>query len=230
MKTYRAVIFDLFGTLIDDMTNPEANRLVHVQSRNEMADALGVDREDFAKEWTDVTTERMAGIFPSTKAAISHVCGRLGVEPGEDVITDVAESRIEYTQSFMSPRRGVVETLSTLRDRGFKVGLISNCMEEVSRLWDSTPFAPLFDVAILSIDVKLAKPDRRIYELAAERLGVAAKECLYVGDGSDGELSGAERVGMTAVLMRAPYDQADGNRQGWEGKRISSISEVLGLV
>ena len=230
MKKYKAVIFDLFGTLIDDMTNPEANLLVHVQSRNEMADALGVNREDFAKEWTGATNERMAGIFPSTKVALSQVCGRLGAEPGEDVITTVAESRIEYTQSFMSPRRGVVETLSTLRGRGFKVGLISNCMEEVSRLWDSTPFASLFDVVILSIDVRLAKPDRRIYELAAERLGVEATECLYVGDGSDGELTGAARVGMTAVLMRAPYDQEDGGREGWEGERISRIAEVLGLV
>ena len=83
---------------------------------------------------------------------------------------------------------------------------------------------------ILSFEVGMAKPDPRIYALAAERLGVNAKDCLYVGDGSDGELSGAERAGMTAVLMRAPYDQEDGERQGWEGRRISGIAEVLGLV
>ena len=53
MKTYKAVIFDLYGTLIDELMHPEANRLVYVQKRNEMADALGVDREGFAKEWTN---------------------------------------------------------------------------------------------------------------------------------------------------------------------------------
>ena len=53
MKTYKAVIFDLYGTLIDELMHPEANRLVYVQKRNEMADALGVDRDEFAKEWTD---------------------------------------------------------------------------------------------------------------------------------------------------------------------------------
>ena len=53
MKTYKAVIFDLYGTLIDELMHPEANRLVYVQNRNEMADVLGVDRDEFAKEWTD---------------------------------------------------------------------------------------------------------------------------------------------------------------------------------
>ena len=87
-------------------------------------------------------------------------------------------------------------------------------------MWDSTALAPLFDVAVLSFDVGMAKPDPRIYELATERLGVAANDCLYVGDGSDGELSGAAQAGMTAVLMRAPDDQADGNREGWEGREF----------
>ena len=66
--------------------------------------------------------------------------------------------------------------------------------------------------------------------MAVEGLGVAAEECLYVGDGTSNELSGAQRAGMTAVLMRAPYDQADGSRESWDGARISDIREVLGLL
>ena len=230
MKTYKAVIFDLYGTLIDELMHPEANRLVYVQKRNEMADALGVDKEGFAKEWTDAFYERMAGVFPSTKAVLTHICKRLGVEPSEDRIAAGVNNRYEYVRSCLSPRSGVVETLAALRDRGYQVGLISNCTEEVSRLWDSTPLAPLFDVAVLSFDVGMAKPDPRIYQLATERLGVGANDCLYVGDGSDGELSGAAQAGMTAVLIRAPDDQANGNREGWTGARISSIPSVLDLI
>ena len=230
MKTYKAVILDLYGTLIDELMHPEANRLVYVQKRNEMADVLGVDKEEFAKEWTDAFYERMAGVFPSTKAVLTHICSRLGVEPSEERIAAGVTNRYEYVRSCLSPRSGVVETLAALRDRGYKVGLISNCTEEVSRLWDSTTFAPLFDVSVLSFDVGMAKPDPRIYELATERLGVAANDCLYVGDGSDGELSGAEEAGMTSVLMRAPDDQTDGNREGWTGARISSIPDVVNLI
>ena len=230
MRTYKAVIFDLYGTLIDELMHPEANRLVYVQKRNEMADTLGVDREGFAREWVNIFYERMAGVFPSTEAALRHICSKLGVEASEDRIASSAKTRLEYSRNSIVPRPGVVETLEALRDRGYKVGLISNCTEEVSRLWDSTPFAPLFDVAVLSFDVRMAKPDPRIYELATERLGVDGNDCLYVGDGSDGELSGAAQAGMTAVLMRAPDDDADGSRESWEGKRISSISEVLELI
>ena len=108
--------------------------------------------------------------------------------------------------------------------------LISNCSEEVSATWNSTPFAPLVDTAVLSYDVRLAKPDPRIYQMAVEGLGVAAEECLYVGDGTSNELSGASKTGMTAVLIRAPYDDKDGARESWDGTRISDIREVLGLL
>ena len=230
MKTYQAVIFDLFGTLIDELMHPEVNRRVYVQKRNEMADALGVDRDEFAEEWSGALIQRMAGIFSSTEESLVHICRRLGVEASEESVARSARIRFEYSRDSLVPRPGVAETLSALKDRGYKVGLISNCTEEVCRLWESTPLAPLFDVAVLSFDVGLVKPDPRIYELATERLGVDGKDCLYVGDGSDGELSGAAQAGMTAVLMRAPDDEADGNRQGWEGKRISRIAEVLELV
>ena len=222
MKAYEAVIFDLFGTLIDLPDYPE--------NRDEMADVLGVDGDKFAREWADAMHELMTGGFSSIEAALIHICGRLGVNPGEDRIRASARLRLEFSRDSIIPRPGVVETYAALNSRGYRVGLISNCMEEVSLVWESTLFASMFDVAILSFDVGLAKPDPRIYALAAERLGVEAKDCLYVGDGSDGELSGAEQAGMTAVLMRASYDEADGDRQSWEGRRISSIAEVLGLV
>ena len=120
--------------------------------------------------------------------------------------------------------------MSTLKRSGYKIGVISNCSEEVSRLWSTTPFGPLADTAVLSSDVGLSKPDPRIYELATQELGVQAEQCLYVGDGSSSELTGASKVGMTAVLMRAPNDAADGDRQGWHGEKISTIPGVLGLL
>ena len=226
---YGAVVFDLWGTLVDELTYPEANRLVYRQKTDETADLLGLDRDAFADAWAAGAAERLVGAF-STEGALLHICGRLGVEPDAGRLRAAVEVRFEYARGALSPRPGTVETLSTLRDLGCRVGLISNCFEEVSVLWGSTPFAPLVDTAVLSYDVRLAKPDPRIYEMAVEGLGVAAEECLYVGDGTSNELSGAEKAGMTAVLMRAPYDQADGARENWAGERISDVREVLGLL
>ena len=48
----------------------------------------------------------------------------------------------------------------------------------------------------MSCDVKLKKPDIRIYELCAGKLNVKPEECLYVGDGGSNELSAAITAGM----------------------------------
>ena len=181
----------------------------------------------------------MVGGFSSTEGALMDACRMLGVEPSQDRIRAGAELRYAYTRDALSPRPGTVETISTLKDSGCRVGLISNCGEEVSRLWHSTPFAPLVDAAVLSFDAGLAKPDPRIYDLAVGRLGgrevstlaPAAKGRDDIGDGirrCELRLC-ASRAGMTAVLMRAPYDQADGGREGWKGETISDIRDVFGL-
>ena len=228
-KKYRAVVFDLWGTLVDDLTYPEANRLIYRRKTDETADLLGLDRDAFAAAWAEGAGERLVGAF-STEGALLHICRELGAEPDAARLRAAVEVRFDYVRGALSPRPGTVETLSTLRDLGCGVGLISNCSEEVSAMWGSTPFAPLVDPAVLSYDARLAKPDPRIYEMAVEGLGVAAEECLYVGDGTSNELSGASKAGMTAVLMRAPYDQADGARESWDGMRIADVREMLGLL
>ena len=230
VNRYEAVVFDLWGTLVDELTHPEAHRIVYRRKTDETADLLGVDRDDFASAWSATAPDRMVGRHPSTDATLSHICGQLGAEPGDDRIRAAAQIRYEYVRGALSPRPGAVETMSTLKQSGYRVGLISNCTEEVSLLWRSTPFAPLVDTAVLSFDAGLAKPDPRIYDLAVSGLGVRAERCLYVGDGSDGELSGAAQAGMTAVLIRAPYDRADGSREAWAGEAISAIPGVLELL
>ena len=151
-------MFDLWGTLVDELTYPEANRLVYRQKVDETADLLGLDRDAFADAWAAGAGERLVDIF-STEGALLHICGRLGVEPDAGRLRAAVDVRFEYVRGALSPRPGTVETLATLRALGYRVGLISNCSEEVSALWSSTPFAPLVDTAVLSYDVRLAKPD-----------------------------------------------------------------------
>ena len=71
--------------------------------------------------------------------------------------------------------------------------MISVCSGDVEDVWDETPLAPHFDDVVLSCAVGLRKPDPAIYQLACERLGVEPEECLFVGDGANDELAGAER-------------------------------------
>ncbi len=123
-----------------------------------------------------------------------------------------------------------METLARLCDAGLRTGLISNCNSDTSDLWSSTPFAVLFDAVLLSCDVGMRKPDPGIYTLASKRLGVAPRDCLFIGDGGSNELTGATKVGMDAVLIRAPDDTENGDREDWQGTRISSVNEVFDLI
>ena len=63
-----------------------------------------------------------------------------------------------------------------------------------------------------------------------DRLAVLPDECLYVGDGGSMELTGASALGMDVVLIRTPYDTVNGDREEWQGTRISSLNEVVSLV
>ena len=101
-------------------------------------------------------------------------------------------------------------------------------------LWSQTPFAALIDTALFSSREKLCKPDAALYLRACERLGVTPEQCLYVGDGNSRELSGAQAVGMTAVLIAVPgevhYDYGQLEAASWQGMRIAALKDLMDLV
>jgi putative hydrolase of the HAD superfamily len=79
----------------------------------------------------------------------------------------------------------------------------------------------------------MKKPDPRIYDLVCRQLGVEPDRCLYVGDGSSRELTGAREVGMTPILISVPTDQYFVEREDaseWTGPVVESLSEVLDFV
>ena len=76
----------------------------------------------------------------------------------------------------------------------------------------------------------MRKPDPRIYRIACERLGVEAGQCLFVGDGANDELPGAERVGMGAVQLRIPGEALAPEAVAWTGRQVASLGGVLAIA
>jgi len=228
---YKAVIFDLFGTLVPNMSLTE-HRAILVR----MAHLLSAPTDDFVQLWFDTFNERCTGIFQTPDDNVEYICRTLGMSVNETQVELAARIRFDYAVQSTIPRPDAIETLTRLKSKGLKTGLITDCSAEAPAIWKSTPFAPLIDVAIFSCLVGLKKPDPRIYRLAAEQLGSEPQNCLYVGDGSSQELSGASQIGMYAVLLRLPdEDGADAHRidnedEEWCGPTISSLTEVLTLI
>jgi hypothetical protein len=94
-------------------------------------------------------------------------------------------------------------------------------------LWHGSPLGAMVDVHVFSCTEGVMKPDRRIFEVATTRLGVEANECIYIGDGADDELEGAQAVGMDAILLR-PGDTSPPQRLS--GPELASLSQVLTVL
>jgi putative hydrolase of the HAD superfamily len=217
----RAVVFDLWHTLA--LWPEEESRRFRLRW----------------SAWLDVEPERLDEVWHANGAyerretgpivdAVAAVHDALGSDADVD---EVVAWRIDMARRVLVPVAGAVAALVELRARGIRLGLVSNCTEEVALVWGESPFAELFDAAVFSATAACMKPDPRIYERVLAELDVSAAEALFVGDGANDELAGARRVGMTPVLLvhggGAPlWDDL----ASWDGERIESIPRVLALV
>ena len=225
---FQAVIFDLFGTLVDDFAASVG------QTYTELAKALQVPVEQFMPLWRQTTKMRSDGTFQTVEAGIEHVCGIMGLRVGAEEMTKAVEIRLEQARRALEPRPEAVATLARLRDDGYKTGLLSNCSVEIPIVWPQTLFADLIDPAVFSCRARLMKPDPRIYQLACERLGVRPEDCLYIADGENHELAAATKVGLHSVLVRNP-SRDNGSEvlreaREWQGTAISSLPEAITLL
>jgi len=215
---YRAVIFDLWQTLVP----------WPVEGAQRMYDGLaahfGADSARFKELWLGGRRARELGPM---EPHLRTLADELGSE--SDLAVAVALRR-DWTREHLVPRRDAVPTLEELRRRGHRLGMISACTEEVPEIWDATPLGGLFVSTVFSCSVGVSKPDRRIYDICREELGVETSECLFVGDGANDELSGAERAGMTAVQLRAPGETLTVEGERWDGAYVERLSEVLELA
>ena len=227
---YTAVIFDLFGTLVDNPAYLGSGRGGWDSMMGSVADALGIEFETYRRVWSETEDQRYTGIYATMDEYLGHVCQCAGVPVLPEGIAKALAIRQEYFRAIASLREDTLQTLTHLRGSGYKIGLISDCVLEDAQNWPRTPMAPLVDAAVLSCEVGLRKPDSRIYQMVCDQLGVRPADCLYVGDGESGELTGAVGVGMDAVLIRAPYDTNRGDRENWRGVGIAHLEEVLELV
>ncbi|MBI3743590.1 MAG: HAD family hydrolase [Chloroflexi bacterium] len=224
---YRAVIFDLFGTLVHSF-----NIQQHAQHLQKVAGTLGVPTPGLRELWDKSRRNRETGRFPSVADNLRFICRELQIDADEQRVEAAARAYLEFARAAFRIRDDATATLEALKKRGHRTGLISDCGPHVPALWAATPLARLVDTPVFSSLERVKKPDARIYQLACKRLDVQPSECLYVGDGGSHELTGASAVGMTAVQVAAvPKDDSliiDG--ETWAGKRIETLREVLELV
>jgi putative hydrolase of the HAD superfamily len=222
----KAIIFDLFHTLTSLEVSGAPGRST--------AEMLGVDRDVWNRFWMADPDDYVLG-HTDIVVPVGRIARQLNPQVTEEQIRAAVAARYgRFHHALTHIEAETVNGLKGLREMGYRLGLISNCGEDEAKPWPESPLAPLFDAVLFSCEVKLKKPDRRIYELCAQRLGVEPAECLYVGNGGSDELAGARRAGMTPVLltrhlevvnlMRIEEVQKDAD---WQVRTVSDLAARL---
>jgi putative hydrolase of the HAD superfamily len=155
------------------------------------------------------------------------------VDPSKEALAAACAARMASQRELFELRADAASTLTELRARGLRLGVLSDCTAELADTWPQLPLARLVDARVLSCEEGRRKPDPVLFQLIADRLGVGPRDCLYVGDGGGGELTGAFRCGMQAFMLRAAdwaVNEAHAREENWAGPALPSLAQVLTLV
>ncbi len=187
----KAVIFDMFETLITHYRSP-------LYFGAQMAADAGIREESFQTLWRPTEYERTIG-----KLSFEEVLEMIFKENhcySEQLVEAVVKKRVAAKEEcFRNLHEQIIPMLAALKERGIKVGLISNCFSEEAEVIRRSVLFPYFDEVYLSYEQGVQKPDEEIYRRCMEGLSVKAEECIYVGDGGSYELETARKLGMNAV-------------------------------
>lgn len=201
----RAVLFDLYGTLVDitvDTSQPETwEKLV-----KELA-GLGLSMNPEAlrgRYWDLVQAEERAHGQPFVLDPLFFTklvqVGTRQVPPR--VPKYVGRIFRELTTQRIQLRPYVVPLLQAIRESGCKLGLVSNTEETVTRHdLQKLKLDACWDTIVLSASVGVKKPHPEIFHIALRNLGATAQQAVFVGDDRVADFEGAKSAGISPVLL-----------------------------
>ncbi len=189
----RAVVFDLFHTLLYDEGTGTREKAIA------LAQAAGIAEEDWLRGWRAAGEDAARGRPATTLGRVRRALVEAGYQRGDEHLADELAGLLFVRQM---PRLypDTRETLAELRIRGYRMALVSNCFGNETYWPAEFELDHCFDAMVFSCEVGMVKPEPEIYRLAAEVLGVAPEECVFVDD-VPSYVAGAMAVGMTGVRI-----------------------------
>jgi putative hydrolase of the HAD superfamily len=219
---YKAIVFDLDNTLMNrkktleafsrqfidryfpETTDPERDKIMEMIR---IADRDGyVDKKELFQELLEILPWETK---PELDELLSYWFGRF---------PECAE-----------PMSGLYQILDELKKRQVKLGLITNGLISVQNTKiDRLNIRHYFDVIIISDELKIIKPDIRIFQHALQRLEVAPCDAIYVGDHPGNDVDGARNAGMCSVWLEGFMDWIPAVDEAEH--KINQLEEILLLL
>lgn len=184
----KAVIFDMYETLITHYDSP-------LYFSMHMAADAGIPVEEFQSLWMPTDTERTIGQL-TFEDAICDILKKTN-RYSDSLLDQMVKKRIAIKEDcFRHLHPEILQMLEKLKEQGIKIGLISNCFSEEAIVIRESVLFPYFDAVYLSYEQGVKKPDPEIFRRCMKELGVAAEECIFIGDGGSHELEASGSLGM----------------------------------
>ena len=218
MARLDACLLDAYDTIVHTDFTPY---------RNVLPTMAGIPADALYREFGRVAPALSVGQISITEA-FAEILRARGVEPRPDLVRAMADKSRELLLLSGRLYDDVLPLLRTLRTRGIKVAIVSNCDENTRDLLVEVGVAALTDVLALSNEVGAVKPAAQIYQYALDKLGVTAEAALFV-DNNATFCAGAAALGIQAVqIVRKARDAGDaGVVTGTPVVRSLSELEVL---
>jgi putative hydrolase of the HAD superfamily len=206
MKNIKAVGFDLFNTLIT--VSPECVTEAMVRLTDTLrGGGIDIEFESFRRAHRSAAVHffreaKAEGRETHNRFWISRALTEFGctLEPDDPLISRGVDA---YFSSFFEYSRlipGTIEMLKSLRG-SYRLGLLSNFTHApaADALLEQLGLPGFFDHVVISGRVGYCKPDRRVFSLFLEGMGVEGDEVAFVGDDPDADVKGAADAGLKPV-------------------------------
>lgn len=196
MGKYKAFIFDMNGTMIDDM---EYHNIAWLTILNEDLKA-GLTKAEVKREMYGKNIEVLERIFGKGHFSAAEA----------DALSHKKE--ISYQEAFRPYLRlisGLPDFLKKAEDEGIKMAIGSAAIPfNIDFVLDNLGIRPYFPVIISADDVAISKPHPDTFLKAAAGLNVASNECVVFEDAPKG-VEAAFHAGMKCVVLTTMHEKAE---------------------
>ncbi len=191
---YKAFLFDLNGTMIDDMP-------YHIKAWHRILNGLGagISMERMKEECYGKNHELLERIFP----------GRFTLEEKNRMSLEKEKQYQKEFRTELKLIKGLDDLLQRSQDAGIKMAIGSAAiMFNIEFVIDGLHIRHYFDALVSADEVTNSKPDPETWLTCARRLGIAPNECLVFEDAPKGVESSAN-AGMDCVVITTMHDKED---------------------
>lgn len=222
--TLKAVIFDLGLTLIRTESFPEI--YMRILARFGVIASLDdiVTAQEATEREADTSTYDESRRKEFWTAYNASLLKKLGVSENVVFLAEKIDE-LWWDCSHVQLYSDVEPTLSHLKARGLKLGLVSNGFtKDLDHILDEMGLKKWFDTIVCIESCNCAKPNKEIFLYALDKLGLEPNEAVFVGDSVKQDYEGAFNVGIRPFLV----DRAGKHPRHFN--KITSLTELLTIV